>query len=126
MLFLVEAGLDLAILVDWSSSSWDAARWHWVQSYLRNFVNGLGISSAPGSTRVALIGFSSSASVVLNFNSLSGDRINAAEVIKYIDRLSPRDGYRNPVNALQLARTRLFLGASGVRDGSRRVRSKNT
>ena len=120
MIFSGESGLDLAILIDRSLAK-DAGRWRWVLYYLRNFVNNLGISPTAEGTRVGLIGFDGSASVVLTFNQLRNDQINAAEVLRYINGIRFQAGYRNPVNALRLARTRLFTVSGGARIGSRRV-----
>ena len=103
--------------MDWSDSFRDE-HWRYILNYLRGFVNGLGVSAdrAKG-TWVSLIGYSSTASVVFNFNGGQ----NLDQVRRQIDSLWRQAGYRNPNAALQLARNRIFTTAGGSRNNARKV-----
>ena len=62
--------LDVAVLFDWSSSFRDDY-WNYILTYVRGFVDRLGISPDPRATHVSMIGYSSSPSVIFNFKAPS-------------------------------------------------------
>ena len=66
---------------------------------------------------MALIGYSSSARVVFDFNSGT----NAADIKRQIDSLRRQAGYRRPDVALALARSDLFTSRGGARAGAQKV-----
>ena len=107
--------LDVAILLDWSSS-FTTSQWNYILTYLRDYIQGLKISSDARGARVALIGYSSDARIVFDFNF--GQAM--ADVYRRIASIRQQAGYRSPRSALLLART-LFSTANGARIGSRRV-----
>ena len=108
--------LDVAVLVDWSTYYTDE-QWQYILSYLRSYVDQIGISSDSKGDHVSLIGYSSSAGVVFNFKAPQ----NVNDVKRRIDGLTRQVGYRRPDEALKLASSDLFTPSGGARDGARRV-----
>ena len=116
LLFTADRPLDVAILVDWSTY-YTNQYWQYIQSYLRSYVDQLGISPGSKGNHVSLIGYSSSARVVFNFNApQNGNNVNGR-----IDGLTRQAGYRRPDEALKLVSSDIFTTAGGARQGARRV-----
>ena len=114
--WLEDRPLDVAILVDWSTY-YTIEYWQYILSYLKNYVDELGISPDSKGNHVSLIGYSSSAGVVFNFKSPQ----NVNDVKRRIDEMTRQVGYRRPDEALKLASSDLFTPSGGARDGARRV-----
>ena len=119
LLCLGDRFLDVAILVDWSTYYTDEY-WQYILSYLKSYVDQLGISPDSKGNHVSLIGYSSSAGVVFNFKAPR----NVNDVKRRIDGLTRQAGYRRPDEALKLASSVLFTPSGGVRDGTRKVCSR--
>ena len=113
----IDRPLDVAILVDHSTYH-NKENWQHIQSYLRSYVDQLGISADMKGHHVSLIAYSSSATVVFNFKaSQSADNVKSR-----IGSLTRQAGYRRPDEALKLVNSDLFTAAGGARDEAQKVR----
>ena len=108
--------LDVAVLFDWSTSFRDD-HWKYILNYVQDFTDRLGIADYFRATHLSMIGYSSSASVLFDFNAPQ----NSAAVRRRLSSITRQAGYRRPDKALELARTALFTANGGARQGAQRV-----
>ena len=105
--------MDATIIID---SSGCVSRRNWV--HLLNFVQTLVsfFNVSPAGGRIALIQYSTDASVVLKFNTLTGNLLNGAEVTRQIGRLQCLRGSRRTDKGLELADKEVLTPAAGLRN----------
>lgn len=86
-------------------------------NFIQTLVNFFDVSPAGG--RIALLQYSTSANVVLKFNTLTGSLLNGAEVVRKVGRLQCQEGLRRIDKALELADKEILNSAGGMRNISR-------
>lgn len=108
--------MDTTFIIDASLCDSDS-NWNRLRYFVQNLVTYFNVSSSGG--RIALIPYGTDASVVLKFNTLTGSRLNGAEVNRRLDRLQCQGGSRRIDKALDLADKEVLTSAGGMRDISR-------
>ena len=108
--------MDTTFIID-SSDCDDRSNWNRLLYFVQTLVTYFNVSPSGG--RIALIQFSSDASVVLNFNTLTGSRLNGGEVNKRVGLLQCQSGFRRIDKALDLADVDVLTSYGGVRNISR-------
>ena len=84
-----------------------------VKGFLERLVNEFDISET--GTHIALIGYSTTASVVLKFNDLVEGKLNAVNVKRYIQNVPHTRGFTYIDKALNLADKEVFNEKNGMR-----------
>ena len=108
--------MDTTFIID-SSVCDDANNWNRVLKFVQTLVTYFDVSASVG--RIALIPFSTDATVVLKFNTLTGNLLNGEEVNRRVGLLQCQGGSRRIDKALDLADKEVLTQAGGMRDVSR-------
>lgn len=108
--------MDTTFVIDASVCD-DLGNWNRVLKFVKTLVTFFDVSKPVG--RIALIPFSTDASVVLKFNTLSGSLLNGEEVNRRVDLLQCKGGLRRIDKALELANKDVLTQEGGMRDVSR-------
>lgn len=111
--------LDFAIIVD-TSGSVSRRNFQLLLRFIRDIVFGFEISE--DFTHIALIEYSTQASVQLKFNDLTGRNINRYSVNRRVNRIPHRKGYTYIDRALRLANEQVFTYEAGMRDYVKKVK----
>ena len=72
-------------------------------------------------THVALIEYSTEASIQLKFNDFSGAQLNAVNVKRRVQKMPHKRGFTYIDKALTLANTEIFTKEAGMRDDAVKV-----
>ena len=115
---MCKAVLDVAFLLD-SSGSIGRRNWKLVLDFVKDAVKAFGFS--PSGSHFASISYSSYAVVDFRFNTLTGDKLNAVELNKIVDRIKHQRGYTYIDRALLLADKEIFSERGGMRQAVRKV-----
>lgn len=111
--------LDLAIMVD-TSGSISRRNFQVLLRFIRDFVNSFEVSE--DHTHIAIIQYSTTASVQLRFNDLRGSQLNKYNVKRVVDtRIHHDRGFTYIDRALRLANDEVFTWAAGMRDDVKKV-----
>lgn len=108
--------MDTTFIID-SSECLSRRDWTRLLNFVQTLVSFFNISPSGG--RIALVPYSSTAKVVLKFNTLTGSLLNSAEVNRQIGRLQCQRGFRRTDKALELADKEVMTSAAGMRNISR-------
>ena len=111
--------LDFAILVD-TSGSISRKNFKLLLHFIRNLVNSFQVSE--DHTHIAIIEYSTRASVQLRFNDLPGSKLTKNNVLDIVNKLPRTRGYTFIDRALRLANEEVFTLKGGMRDDVRKVR----
>jgi len=111
--------LDLAIMVD-TSGSISRRNFRVLLRFIRDFVNSFEVSE--DLTHIAIIQYSTTASVQLRFNDLQGSQLNRYNVKRVVDRIRHDKGFTYIDRALRLANEEVFTWKAGMRDDVKKVR----
>ena len=111
--------LDFAILVD-TSGSISRKNFKVLLRFIRSLVDSFEVSE--DHTHVAIIGYSTRASVQLNFNDLPGRKLTKNKVFDIVKKIPHTRGYTYIDRALRLANDEVFTLKGGMRDDVRKVR----
>ncbi|XP_078378137.1 uncharacterized protein LOC144661308 isoform X1 [Oculina patagonica] len=106
------APLDIALLID-ASGSISRRNFGKFKEFLERLVDRFDISES--GTHIALIEYSTDASVQLRFNDFSGAQLNAVNVKRKITSLPHTRGFTYIDKALALADTEIFSAKGGMR-----------
>ena len=119
--FLVNCNmpLDFAIFVD-TSGSISRRNFQRLLRFIRSILKGFEIGE--DLTRVALIEYSTNASVQLNFNDLTGSNLNSYNVDMRVRSIPHRRGATYIDRALRLADEKVFNYKAGMRNYVKKVR----
>lgn len=110
--------LDFAILVD-TSGSISRKNFKVLLRFIRSLVDSFEVSE--DHTHVAIIGYSTRASVQLNFNDLPGSKLTKNKVFDIVKKIPHTRGYTYIDRALRLANDEVFTLKGGMRDDVRKV-----
>lgn len=110
----------MAFLLD-SSGSISRRNWKLVLEFLRDVIVAFDIS--PSGSHIASVSYSSYPVVDFRFNTLTGDKLNPAELNKIVDRIKHQRGYTYIDRALLLADKEIFSERGGMRQAVRKVLS---
>ena len=108
--------MDTTFVIDASVCD-DLANWKRVLQFVQTLVTFYNVSPSGG--RIALISFSSNATLVLKFNSLTGSLLNGDEVNRRVGLLQCQGGSRRIDKALELVGKEVLTSAGGMRNISR-------
>ena len=111
--------LDFAILVD-TSGSISRRDFKLLLRFIRSLVNGFQVSE--DHTHIAIIEYSTRASVQLRFNDLPGSKLTKNNVFNIVKKLPHTRGYTFIDRALRLANDDVFTLKDGMRADVRKVR----
>ena len=111
--------LDFAILVD-TSGSISRKNFKLLLRFIRSLVNSFQVSE--DHTHIAIIEYSTRASVQLRFNDLPGSKLTKNNVFDILNKLPHTRGYTFIDRALRLANEEVFTLKGGMRDDVRKVR----
>lgn len=110
--------MDTTFVIDASVCD-DLGNWNRVLKFVQTLVTFYNVSPSGG--RIALIAFSSDATVVLKFNTLSGSLLNGEEVKRRVGLLQCQGGSRRIDKALELVEKEVLSSAGGMRMNTSRV-----
>ena len=108
--------MDTTFIIDASVCD-DPGNWNRVLKFVQTLVTFYDVSPSVG--RIALITFSSDATVDLKFNTLSGNLLTSEEVNRRVGLLQCQGGSRRIDKALDLADKEVLTQAGGMRGVSR-------
>lgn len=108
--------MDTTFVIDASVCD-DLGNWNRVLKFVQTLVTFYNVSPSGG--RIALIAFSSDATVVLKFNTLTGSLLNGEEVKRRVGLLQCQGGSRRIDKALELVEEEILTSAGGMRNTSR-------
>ena len=108
--------MDTTFIIDASVCD-DPGNWNRVLKFVQTLVTFYDVSPSVG--RIALITFSSDATVDLKFNTLTGNLLTSEEVNRRVGLLQCQGGSRRIDKALDLADKEVLTLAGGVRGVSR-------
>ena len=108
--------MDTTVVIDASVCD-DLGNWNRVLKFVESLVNFYNVSPSGG--RIALVPFSSNATVVLKFNTLTGSLLNGDEVKRRVGLLQCQGGSRRIDKALELVEKEVLTRAGGMRNTSR-------
>ena len=108
--------MDTTFVID-SSVCDDSNNWNRVLKFVQTLVTYFDVSPSVG--RIALIPFGTDATVVLKFNTLTGNLLNGEEVNRRVGLLQCQGGSRRIDKALDLADQEVLTSAGGMRGVSR-------
>ena len=111
--------LDFAILID-TSGSISRKNFKLLLHFIRSLVNSFQVSE--DHTHIAIIEYSTRASVQLRFNDLPGSKLTKNNVLDIVNKLPRTRGYTFIDRALRLANEKVFTLKGGMRDDARKVR----
>ena len=111
--------LDFAILVD-TSGSISRKNFKLLLHFIRSLVNSFQVSE--DHTHIAIIEYSTRASVQLRFNDLPGRKLTKNNVFDIVNKLPHTRGYTFIDRALRLVNEEVFTLKGGMRDDVRKVR----
>jgi len=111
--------LDFAIIVD-TSGSISRRNFKLLLHFIRNLVDGFQVSE--DHTHIAIIEYSTGASVQLGFNDLPGRTLTKNNVYDIVKRIPHKRGKTYIDRALRLANDEVFTLKGGMRDDVRKVR----
>jgi len=111
--------LDFAIIVD-TSGSISRKNFKLLLRFIRSLVNGFQV--AEDHTHIAIIEYSTEASVQLRFNDLPGRKLTKNNVYEIVNRIPHKRGKTYIDRALRLANDEVFTLKGGMRDDVRKVR----
>ena len=115
-----KAVVDVAFLLD-SSGSISRRNWKLLLDFLRDSIEAFDVTAS--GSHVASISYSSRAVVNFRFNTLTGDKLTSAELIKEVDKVKHQRGYTYIDRALLLADEEIFTERGGMRQAVRKVLS---
>ncbi|PFX32412.1 Hemicentin-1 [Stylophora pistillata] len=110
--------LDFAIIVD-TSGSISRRNFHLLQRFIHSLVDGFKV--AKDYTHIAIIEYSTAASVQLRFNDLSGRNLTRNNVNKKVQSMPHKKGFTFIDKALRKADQDVFTYAAGMRYDSDKV-----
>ena len=110
--------LDFAMIVD-TSGSISRSNFKKLIKFIQDMLDGFDISEK--GTHIAVIGYSTKASVVLRFNDFSGAFLNSANLKRAISKIVHSRGYTYIDKALKLANTDVFSAKGGMRPNVTKV-----
>ena len=110
--------IDFAMIVD-ASGSISRRNFKRLLEFVEDMLDGFDISEE--GTHIAVIEYSTSASVQIRFNDFSGGFLNAANLKRKIRRIPHTRGYTYIDKALQLANTDVFSVKDGMRPNVTKV-----
>ena len=108
--------MDTTFVID-ASSCEDPGNWDRVLKFVQSLVTFYDVSPTVG--RVALIPFSTNATVLLKFNTLTGELLNGEEVKRRVGLLQCQGGSRRIDKALDLACKEVVTPKGGARGVSK-------
>ena len=108
--------MDTTFIIDASVCD-DPGNWNRVLKFVQTLVTFFDVSPSVG--RIALIPFGTDATVVLKFNTLTGNLLNGKEVNRRVGLLQCQGGSRRIDKALDLADKEVLTLAGGMRGVSR-------
>ena len=114
--------MDFAIIVD-TSGSISRRNFRRLLRFIRSIIDGFEIGEEL--THIALIEYSTQASVQLKFNDLTGGRLTNYNVERRVQRIPHSRGYTYIDKALRLANEQVFTYEAGMRDYVRKVNLEN-
>lgn len=112
--------MDFAILVD-TSGSISRRNFKLLLTFIRSIVDGFEVSE--DHTHIAIVEYSTEATVQLKFNTLPGRKLNKQNVRKIVQAIPHKRGHTYIDRALRRANDELFTIKGGMRDDVRKVRS---
>jgi len=110
--------LDFAIIVD-TSGSISRRNFKLLLRFIRSLVNSFQVSE--DHTHIAIIEYSTGASVQLRFNDLPGSKLTKNNVYEIVKRIPHKRGKTYIDRALRLANDEVFTLKGGMRDDVRKV-----
>ena len=110
--------LDFAMIVD-TSGSISRSNFKKLIKFIQDMLDGFDISEK--GTHIAVIGYSTKASVALRFNDFSGAFLNSANLKRAISKIVHSRGYTYIDKALKLANTDVFSAKGGMRPNVTKV-----
>ena len=118
--FLVKCNvpLDVAVLVD-TSGSISRRNFGVFQRFIKSIIMEFQVSE--DHTHIAIIEYSTKASVQLKFNDFTGRALNRISVKGRVDRIPHRRGKTRIDRALRLANEEVFTEKAGMRDWVKKV-----
>lgn len=90
--------------------------------FIRSIVDGFEVSE--DHTHIAIVEYSTKASVQLKFNDLTGSELNKPNVRNKVRAIPHKRGYTYIDKALRLANDEVFTLRAGMRDDVRKVRRR--
>ena len=114
--------MDFAIIVD-TSGSISRRNFRRLLRFIKSIVDSFEIGDEL--THIALIEYSTQASVQLKFNDLTGGRLTSYNVERRVQRIPHSRGYTYIDKALRLANEQVFTYEAGMRDYVRKVNLEN-
>ena len=105
--------MDTTFIIDASVCD-ELTNWNRVLKFVQTLVTFYNVSPSGG--RIALIPFSTEATVVLKFNTLTGSLLNGDEVNRRVGLLQCQGGSRRIDKALELVENDVLTPAGGMRD----------
>ena len=112
--------LDFAMIVD-GSGSISRRNFIKLKDFMQDLLDGFDISEE--GTHIAVIEYSTQASLKIKFNDFSGARLNAANIKRKILGIKREKGYTYIDKALRLANNDVFSEKSGMRPNVTKVSS---
>ena len=110
--------LDFAMIVD-ASGSISRRNFKKLLDFIQDLLDGFDISEE--GTHIAVIEYSTKASVQIKFNDFSGAQLHAPNIKRKIRRIPHSRGYTYIDKALKLANTSVFSEEGGMRPGVTKV-----
>lgn len=111
--------LDFAIIVD-TSGSISRKNFKVLLRFIRSLVNSFEVSE--DHTHIAIVEYSTTASVQLRFNELPGSKLTKDNVFDIVKKIPLTRGFTYIDRALRLANEQVFTLEAGMRDDVRKVR----
>lgn len=111
--------LDFAIIVD-TSGSISRKNFKVLLRFIRSLVNSFEVSE--DHTHIAIVEYSTTASVQLRFNELPGSKLTKDNVFDIVKKIPRTRGFTYIDRALRLANEQVFTLEAGMRDDVRKVR----
>ena len=108
--------MDTTFIIDASVCD-DPGNWNRVLKFVQTLITFFDVSPSVG--RIAIISLSTDATVVLKFNTLTGNLLNGEEVNRRVGLLQCQGGSRRIDKALDLADKEVLTSAGGMRGVSR-------
>ena len=110
--------LDVAVLMD-SSGSISRRNFQVFKRFIKSIITGFEVSE--DHTHIAIIEYSTKASVQLKFNDFTGRALNRNNVKGRVNRIPHRRGKTFIDRALRLANEEVFTEKAGMRDWVKKV-----
>ena len=107
------------MLVD-TSGSISRRNFNKLKEFIQDMIDGFDISE--DGTHLAIVEYSTKASVQLKFNAFSGAQLNAVNLKRKVRKIPHSRGYTYIDKALQLANTEVFSSGGGMRQNVTKVR----